>query len=83
MDGQEQVLVGRGADHVGDGPEAQRKEGRIAEEVRRGELQEHDARDGVLCQGLRAAEFEDLSGNVSVSQLLMGAGQRRLGGEDA
>ena len=60
MDGEEQVLVGGGTKDVGNGPELEREEGRIAEVVCEGDLEGDDAGDDVLGQRLVAAELGDL-----------------------
>lgn len=60
MNGEEEVLVGGGADHVGDEPELEGEEGRIAEVPCAGDLEGDDADDDVLCEGLGAAELGDL-----------------------
>lgn len=60
VDGEEEVLVGGGADNVGDSPELEGPEGGVAEEVGHGELEGDDAEDDVLGQGLGTAELGDL-----------------------
>lgn len=48
VDGEEEVLVGRGADDVGCEEEAPRQHGRVAEEVRAEQLYGHDEGDDVF-----------------------------------
>lgn len=61
VDGQEQVLVRRGAKDVRDGPELPGPEWRGPQHVGEEDLQADDAGDDVLGQGFGAAELEDLS----------------------
>lgn len=64
VDGEEQVLVGGRAKDVGNGPELEREEGRIAEVVCESDLEADDAGDDVLGQGLMATELGDLGLSV-------------------
>lgn len=60
VDGQEEVLVGSRAYDVGQGPEGQREEGRVAQQVGAVDLHRHDKCHDVLGQGLGAAQLGDL-----------------------
>lgn len=60
VDGQEEVLVGGGADDVGGQEEGPRQERRVAEEAGAEDLDGHDEQDDVFGEGLRAAELGDL-----------------------
>lgn len=60
VDGEEEVLVGRGADNVGNGPEFERPKGRRLEIDGEGDLKGDDASDDVFGQRLGATELCDL-----------------------
>lgn len=60
VDGEEEVLVGGGAEDVADEPELPGEEGGVAEVPGPEDLHSNDAGDDVLCQGLRPAELSDL-----------------------
>ena len=56
MDGKKEILVGRGANHVGDGPKLPRPKRRRLEKVGADKLEENDAGDNVFGQGFGSAE---------------------------
>lgn len=60
VDGEEEILVRRGAEYVGDGPELDAPEGRVAQEVRKPDLECHDAEHNIFRQGLWPAKLCDL-----------------------
>lgn len=60
MNGQKQVLVGRGANHVGNAPELERPERRRGEVAGEGDLEGDDGSDEIFGKGLGAAELGDL-----------------------
>lgn len=62
VDGQEQVLVGGGAEDVGDGPELPGEEGSVAQEMGEEQLEADDSSNDVLGQRLGTAELGDLDG---------------------
>ncbi len=66
VDGEKEILVGSGSKDVGDGPELEREERGVAEEVGEEDLEGDNAGDDVLGQGLGAAELGDLSTCASV-----------------
>lgn len=68
VDGQEEVLVGGRADHVGDSPELEREEWRRAQVPCASNLEGDDTSDDILCQRLGAAKLGDLDTN-KVSKL--------------
>jgi hypothetical protein len=55
VDGEEQVLVRRGANHIGREQEGQREDWRVSQACCAEYLEGHDAEDEVLCQGFDAA----------------------------
>ena len=61
VDGQEEVLVGRGAKNVANCPELPGPKGCVAKEMREVDLEGDDAGDDVLGQGLGTAELRDLT----------------------
>lgn len=63
VDGEEQVLVGGGAEDVGDGPEPEGPEGRVAKGAGEQDLEGDDAGDDVFGQRLGPAELCDLAGS--------------------
>lgn len=66
VDGQEDILVGGGSDHVGRGDEAPVQHGGVSQEVCAAYLQGDDTEYHILGQGFRAAKLGDLdSGDVS------------------
>ncbi len=67
MDGEEEVLVGRGANHVCDGPELEGPEGRRLQVDGERDLEGDDAKDDVFGERLGTAELCDL-GRVSISR---------------
>ena len=60
VDGEEEVLVGGGADQVRGREEGEREHGGVAEEVGAEDLEEDDGEDEVFGQGLWPAELGDL-----------------------
>lgn len=60
MDGEEEVLVCRGANDVGGRQELPREDGGVAQEVGDEDLQTDHAGDDVLGERLGAAELGDL-----------------------
>ena len=66
VDGEEQVLVRGGADHVRGEQEGRREDRRVAQEDGAEDLQGDDAEHEVLGQRLGAAELEDLGGGRRV-----------------
>lgn len=70
VDGKEKVLVGGGADNVGEHPELPGEERVVAEDVCAGNLERDDANDDVFCQWFGAAELGDLPGEFVVSLCL-------------
>lgn len=61
MDREEQVLVGSGAEDVGDGPELEGPERSLVEVVGESELKSDDASDDIFGQGFGTAELGNLS----------------------
>ena len=60
MDGKEEVLVRRRANHIRDSPELEREEGRRAEVPCAGNLERYNTGNDVLGERLVAAELGDL-----------------------
>ena len=65
MNGEEEVLVGRGANYVGNGPELERPKGRRLQVDGQRHLEGYDAGDDVFGERFGAAELCDL-GSVSI-----------------
>lgn len=57
VDREEEVLVRRGAHHVGQEPELGREEGRVAQQVGAEDLDRYDEEDDVFRQGFGTAEL--------------------------
>ena len=65
MDGQEKVLVGRGAKDVGYCPELPGPKGRRLKEAGKDNLQSDDAEDNVFGEGLGATQLGDLEDSLA------------------
>lgn len=70
---QEKILVGSGAEDVGDGPEFQGPEGSGAEIPGQEDLEGDNGGNDILCQWLRAAELGNLSGRKGEERKRIGS----------
>lgn len=83
VDGEEEVLVGRGADDVGREQEGPRQNGRRAQEHGAGRLQRHNQQHHVLGEGLGAAQLGHLGvglddGHAAGAMRLFGVGPEEV-----